>query len=122
MKKPLFKNGICVITDYEGRELGLLERTWSHIVRDRQRKYFYSQFNKIAQTLESPLRVFESQAEKNVVIYERFFDDFYITNTVLGRTYVYVVVNWKTARIRSAYVNPRRRRQGKVIWETEDSK
>lgn len=122
MNKPVFKDGICVITDYQGRQLSLLERTWSHIIRDRNRKYFYSQFDKIARTLESPLRVFESQQEKNIVIYEYFFDDLYITNTVLGRAYVYVVVNWKTARIRTAYTNPSKRRHGKVIWETENSK
>ena len=73
-------------------------------------------FPVIEQTLKNPTRVVESTKEKNVVLYEKCFDDYSIANTVLSTAYVYVVVNWSTGIIRTVYDNPRRRTHGKVLW------
>lgn len=123
MIEPSFKNGEYTITDNQGNELTLSERTWlQHIIKDRGRGYFKSQFSKIVQTVKAPDRIIRSKAEKNVVIYERFFDDFYITNTVLGRVYISVFANWKTKRIRTVHTSPRKRKKGEIIWEAQSSK
>lgn len=101
MAKPEFKRGSITITDYSGRKLRLFKRAWTHIIQERNRVYFERQFDKIIKTVKQPSQVRASAKEKNVVIYEKFFDDFYITNTVLGRAYVDVVANWKTNVIRT---------------------
>jgi len=115
MGKPKFKAGKCIIVDYANRELELLESTWAHIVQERGRVYFERLFDKLVATLEKPVAVKKSSKIADVVIYERFFDDFYITNTVLGRAFVNVVVNWKTRKILTAYPS-RKRKRGRIIW------
>jgi len=119
MDKPDFKNGYVTITDYAGRELQMTERAWVHVTRERNRQYFERLFDKITQTLKDPSQVRQSTQEKNVVIYESLFNDFYITDTVLGRAYVNVVVNWNTNLIRTAYPSRRKRQKGKLIWPAE---
>ena len=123
MVEPVFINSECSITDNQGHVLVLSEKTWlQHIVKDKGRGYLKRQFEKVTETVESPERIIKSRAEKNVVIYERLFDDFFITNTVLGRAYLFVVANWKTGRIRTGYTNPNKQKQGKVLWEIQKSK
>jgi hypothetical protein len=123
MVEPVFTNSECSITDNQGNVLVLSEKTWlQHIVKDRGRGYLKHQFEKVAQTIQSPERIIKSQQEKNVFIYERCFDDLYITDTVLGRACVFVVANWKTGRVRTVYTNPNRKKQGEVLWEIPKSK
>lgn len=118
MDKPIFNKGVCILTDHEGRQLELTKRTWEHIVTENKRRYFLSQFNKIILTLLSPDRTTKDSKEKDVFHYEKYFDDFYILNTVLQQTYVYVIVNLKTLRVRTVYANKRQRTKGKVVWPT----
>ena len=113
--EPKFKNGICVITDYAKRNLELPKYTWNHIIQEKRRDYFEPLFGKIVDTLRKPDVVKKSSKEENVVIYERRFDDFYITDTFLARAYVNVIVNWKTRRIRTVYPSKKRKR-GRIIW------
>ena len=120
MAEPVFTNSEYSITDNQGHVLVLSEKTWlQHIVKDRGRGYLKHQFEKVAETIESPERIIESLKEKNVVIYERCFGDLYITDTVLGRACVFVVANWKTGRIRTVYTNPNKKKQGQVLWEIQ---
>jgi hypothetical protein len=119
MEEPKFKNGELFIEDYSGRQVILAEKAWKHIIIDRNRTYFEQNFKKIKETLQKPDHVRESTQEKNVVIYERFFDDFYITNSVLGRAYIDVVVNWSTNRIRSVYPSLKKRQRGRKLWPKE---
>ena len=122
MAKPIFTDSECRITDNQGHVFTLSEKTWSqHIVKDRGRGYLEHQFEKVVQTVASPERIIQSKQEKNVVIYEREFDDLFITDTVFVRAFVYVVANWKTGRVRTVYTNPSRRQQGQVIWEIQKS-
>lgn len=116
MAKPEFQDGSYIIEDYAGRKLELSERTWKHIVVERNRDYFEHLFDKIVKTVKKPAQVRKSTQENNVVIYERFFDDFYICNTVLGRAYVNVVANWNTNIIRTAYPSRTKRQKGQLIW------
>jgi hypothetical protein len=116
MGKPKFQNGLIIIVDYADRKLRLSERSWSHIIREKGRDYFERSYDKIVQTLENPSQVRQSTKEKNVVIYEKFFDDFYIADTVLGRAYINVVVNWNTNVIRTAYPSRKKRQNGKLVW------
>lgn len=116
MVKPEFKDGKSVIVDYANRKIELPKYTWNHIIKERKRSYFERFFDKVARTLKEPTQVRESTKEKNIVIYQRFFDDFYISNTVLGRAYVEVVVNWKTKRIRTVYMSRKKRQKGKLLW------
>ncbi len=119
MVEPVFTNSGCSITDSQGHVLVLSEKTWFlHVIKDRARDYVKNQFDKVTQTIQSPERIIRSQKEKNVVIYERCFDDLYITDTVLGKACLFVVANWKTGRIRTVYTNPNRKKQGEVLWET----
>jgi predicted GNAT family acetyltransferase len=123
MAEPIFTDGECRITDNQGHVLALSEKTWSqHIIRDRARGYLEHQFEKVVQTVEAPERIIESKQEKNVIIYERRFDDLFITDTVFARAFFYVVANRKTGRIRTVYTNPNRRQQGQVIWEIQSSR
>lgn len=115
MDKPKFKDGKCIIVDYAKRELELPKSTWEHIIKERGRVYFERFFDKLAATLQKPEAVKKSSKMTNVVIYERFFDDFYITNTVLGRAFVNVIVNWKTNRILTAYPSVKRKK-GRILW------
>ena len=105
MGRPEFKHGSFIIKDYSGRKLQLSERTWTHITDERSRDYFERLFDKIVETIKDPSQVRKSTKENNVVIYEKDFDDFYITNTVLGRAYVNVVANWNTNRIAQKLIN-----------------
>ena len=115
--KPEFKDGACVIVDYGKRALELSERAWNHIIGEKNRVYFEHSFDKIEQTIKKPNEVRKSTGQKNVVIYERFFTDLYISdNTVLGRTYVNVVVNRKTKRILTAFPCLKKRRKGALVW------
>jgi len=115
MGKPEFKDGKSIIIDYAKRKLELPEYTWNHIIKERKRSYFERFFDKVVQTLREPTQVRESTQEKNIVIYQRFFDDFYISDTVLGQAYIEVVVNWKTTRIRTAYQSRKKRQKGKLL-------
>lgn len=119
MGRPKFKHGSFIIKDYSGRKLQLYERAWTHITKERNRDYFERLFDKIVETIRNPSQVRKSTQENNVVIYEKAFDDFYITNTVLGRAYINVVVNWNTNRIRTVYPSRRKRQKGKLIWPTK---
>lgn len=120
MSRPVFENGFCVLTDYRGRQITLSENTWfQHIVKAKKRAYFTYQFDKICQTLEKPRKVFQSEKDKNAVIYEAFFDDFYITNTVLGQFYVNVVVDWWANRIKTVYIDNEPRTQGEILWTAQ---
>ena len=110
MNEPTFKKGVFVIHGYKKCAFELTEYTWLHIVRDRSRFYFRDHFEKIVLTLQKPDRILKSPAEKDVVSYEKRFDDFYIDNTVLGRTYIYVLVNKSTKRIRTIYTNPKQKK------------
>ena len=114
--KPKFKNGICILKDYAGRFLELPKYAWDHIIDEHNRRYFERSFDKLAQTLRGPSVVRKSTSSVDCVIYERFFDYIYIVNSVLGRAYISVVVNLKTKRIRTAYVNPRKRKKGAIVW------
>jgi len=119
MENPIFNKGICILTDHEGRQLELSEKTWKiHIIIENKREYFRYQFDKIVLTLLSPDRIIEDSKEKDVFHYEKFFDDFYILNTVLQQAYVYVIANLKTLRIRTVYANRKQRTKGKVVWPT----
>jgi len=122
MAKDLFKNGERKITDHEGRDIVLTERTWRHIIRDNNRAYFRHQFNKVAGTLEKPDIIFGSRKEKNVVIYRRYFAEFCLANIFFVKTYVYVVVNWETARVLTVYINPKARIKGPIKWQKDSSK
>jgi hypothetical protein len=113
--KPHFKNGRYIIKGFHKKDFELTEYTWSHILKDRSRLYFEDHFDKIEAALKKPDRILQSNKEENVVYYERFFDNFFIGNTVLGRVYVYILVNTKTERIRTVYFNPRRKGK-KQIW------
>ena len=115
MGKPEFKRGIHIIKDYSGRKLELSERVWKHITEERGRDYFERFFGKIVETLRKPSAVKKSSKMTNVVIYERFFDDFYITHSVLGHAFVNVVVNWKTNRVLTAYTSIKRKK-GRILW------
>ena len=117
MGKADFEKGELTLSDYANRKLKLSQRAWKHIIEDRGRDYFERLFGNIASTLEEPDQVRESTKEKNVVIYERFFDDFYIANTVLGRAYIDVVVNWNTNVIRTAYPSRNKRLKGRIVWQ-----
>ena len=117
MDKPDFKKGACIIKDYQGLSLELSERQWAHITKERGRRYFERSFEKIVDTLRTPDQVRQSTQEKNVLIYEKEFDDLYITNTVLGRAYVNVIVNIKTLIIRTAFPSKNKRKKGKVVWQ-----
>ena len=122
MVEPNFINKECSIEDNQEHVLVLSEKTWfQHIVKDRGREYLRNQFEKVSQTIQSPERIIKSVQEKNVVIYERCFDDLYITDTVLGRACVFVVANWNTNRIRTVYTNPNRKTIGEVLWEIPKS-
>ena len=103
------------MASYSGRKLQLYERTWTHITKERNRDYFERLFDKIVETIRNPSQVRKSTQENNVVIYEKAFDDFYITNTVLGRAYINVVLNWNTNRIRTVYPSRRKRQNGILI-------
>jgi hypothetical protein len=116
MEYPKFRNGEFIINDYASRELILTEKAWKHIIIDNNRRYFERSFDKITDTIKNPDQVRSSTQEKNVVIYEKFFDDFYITDSVLGRTYINVVVNRGTGRIRTAFSNLKKRQTGKQLW------
>lgn len=118
MAKPEFKDGTLILEDYAGRKLCLPEQTWKHIVEEKGRDYFERFYDKFVETLKNPSQVRQSTKEKNVVIYEKLFDDFYIANTVLSRAYLSVVVNWSTNRIRTAYPSIRKRQKGKLLWPT----
>lgn len=115
MDKPEFKSGSYIIKDYSGRDLELTECAWKHITEEKGRDYFERLFDKIVETLQKPSTVKKSSKMANVVIYERFFDDFYITHTVLGHAFVNVVVNWKTKRILTAYPSLKRKK-GRILW------
>jgi hypothetical protein len=117
MGKIGFKHGVLKLRDYANRNLELSQRAWKHIIEDRGRDYFERLFDNIVLTLASPDEVRESTKEKNVVIYERFFDDFYVANTVLGRAYINVVVNWSTGIIRTVYPSQNKRQKGKIVWQ-----
>lgn len=120
MGKPEFKDGLIIIVDYAGRKLILYTLTWNHIVKERSRDYFERSYDKIVETLEKPLQVRQSTKEKNVVIYEKFFDDLYIADTVVGHAYINVVVNWNTNVIRTVYPSIKRRKKGKLLWPTTE--
>ena len=115
MDKPVFKNGSYIIKDYSGRDVELTERAWKHITKEKGRDYFERFFDKIVKTLRKPSAVKKSSKITNVVIYERFFDDFYITHSVLGRAFVNVVVNWETRRVLTAYPSIKRKK-GRILW------
>ncbi|MBN1796713.1 MAG: hypothetical protein JW804_08570 [Sedimentisphaerales bacterium] len=118
--KPIFHDGVCNLADLEGRNIELKEETWeNHIIKENKREYFRYQFDKIILTLQSPDRIVNDSKEKDVVHYEKHFDDFYILNTVLQQAYVYVIVNWKTLRIRTVYADRKQRTKGKVIWPSK---
>ena len=121
MTKPDFKNGLYIIKDYGGRKLELSEKTWNHIIIEKNRSYFERFFENIVQTIERPNWVKASKKEQNVVMYIRRFDDFYIIESVLGRAYIHIVVNWNTNRIRTAYpsITPKK---GRVLWPKQKSK
>lgn len=115
MGKPKFKDGKSIIVDYAKRKLELPEYAWNHIIKERKRDYFEQFFDKIVQTLQKPSTVKKSRKMENVVIYERYFDDFYVTDSVLGRAFVNVIVNWKTKRILTAYPSLKRKK-GRILW------
>jgi hypothetical protein len=119
MEYPKFKNGEFLIDDYAGRKLTLTEKAWNHIIIESNRTYFERLFDKITETIKNPNQVRSSTQEKNVVIYEKLFDDFYITDSVLGRAYVNVVANWSTDRIRTAFTSLKKRQKGKQLWPVE---
>ena len=54
MARPQFENGVCIIEDYESRQLELSERTWTHIVQERGRDYFERLFDKVVETIKEP--------------------------------------------------------------------
>ena len=117
MSKPIFQKGKIVVEAHGGLKIEIPERQWKHIIQERNRRYFQNQFDKIAQTLSDPDRKIKSKKQKNVFIYERFFDDFYIQNTVLGHAYIYVVVNTKTERLNTAYADRSQQTKGMVVWQ-----
>lgn len=116
MDAPKFVDGKLSIEDYTGTEIELSERAWKHITDERSRRYFKEHYGKIVLTLQEPDKVFRSTKEKNVVIYERRFDDFFVANTVMGRAYIAVIVNWGTKCIRTAYPTRDKRNRGPMIW------
>ena len=117
-----FTDGAVLLEDYGGRQIELSERAWNHIIKERNRRYLADHYGEIASTLLKPDCVRTSTKEVNVVIYERCFDDFNVVGTPVGRTWVNVVVNWKTRRVLTVYTCPHRRMQGSVIWpKTEES-
>ena len=71
-------------------------------------------------TVEQPDRIIDDSKEKNVVHYEKFFEEFFIMDSIYRRMYLYVIANWKTTRIRTIYINPKQRTKGKVIWQREN--
>ena len=115
MSEPTFKKGVYIIRGRKKSVFELTEYTWLHIVKDRSRFYFRDHFEKIVLTLQKPDRILKSPKEKEVVSFEKQFDDFYINNTVLGRAYIYVLVNNSTNRIRTIYTNPTQKRW-EQIW------
>ena len=118
---PIFNDGICIITDFEGRNLELNQTTWkNHILGEHKRDYFRNQFSKIILTIEQPDRIIDDSKEKNVVHYEKIFEEFFIMDSIHRRMYLYVIANWKTMRIRTIYINPKQRTKGKVIWQRVD--
>ena len=93
MAVPQFKDGKCTIVDYKQRKLVLKAGTWrSHIIKDNNRLYFKTQFETIVDAVKSPLRVFESKKEKDVIIYSKHFEHFFVANQISMPMYVYVVV------------------------------
>jgi len=115
MSKPDFKNGYFTITDYANRKLELPQHAWNHIIEERRRSYFERFFDKLEQTLQKPTTVKKSTKMPNVVIYERLFDDFYVTDTFFARAYINVIVNWKTQRILTAY-SSKKAKKGRILW------
>jgi len=116
MSTPDFTNGALFIEDYEKRQLELSERAWDHIIKERNRRYLADHYGEIVSTLSKPDSVRNSTKEASVVIYERYFDDFKVMGTSVGRAWVNVVVNWNTKRILTVYTSRRERTQGSVIW------
>jgi len=115
MNKPEFKDGKYIIVDYAQRKIELPEYAWNHIIKERKRDYFERFFDKLEQTLRKPSAVKKSRKMPDVVIYERHFNDFYITESVLGHAFVNVIVNWKTKRILTAYPSLKRKK-GRILW------
>lgn len=115
MVEPEFKDGKSIIVDYANRKLELPVYAWDHIIEEKKRSYFERLFDKIVQTLQKPSTVKKSSKMPDVVIYERYFDDFYIIDSVLGRAFVNVVVNWKTQKILTAYPSIKRKK-GRILW------
>lgn len=116
MDKPKFIDDVCVIRDYAKRNIKLPKTSWRHVVSDRGRIYFQRHYDKIADTIKKPDQVRQSTQSKNVYLYEKKFDDFYITNTVLGRFYVTVVIDIKLKIVKTFYIALRKRQKGKLIW------
>ena len=107
--KPIFdKKGICETKGFRGRNFVMTQKTWEdHILGNNSRRYLKSQFDKVIETLESPDYILQSPAESRVVSYVKLFDDLYLTDTVLRRAYLYILVNLNTNIIRTVYDNPK---------------
>lgn len=122
MDKPIFNNGICVLTDYNGRKFELSEKTWTgHIINDNKRAHLRSQFDKVILALQKPDRLIADSRQRNVVHYEKFFNDFYVLSTALKPAYLYVLVNRKTLRVITVYESKRQRTKGRVLCLTDSS-
>ncbi len=102
---PIFQGGAFVIKGHDGKQFELTEQTWRHIVQDNSSKYLEAHFDKIAETLEHPDFILKSPKEESVKAFVKFFDDFYILNTVTARVFLYVLVNVNNCRIRTVYTN-----------------
>ena len=116
MEEPKFTDDICIIRDYTNRNVKLPKTSWQHVISDRGRKYFQRYFDKIADTIRHPDQVRRSTKSKKVYLYEKKFDDFYVTNAVLGRFYVTVVIDITLRIVKTFYIAPRKRQKGKLIW------
>jgi hypothetical protein len=109
--QPNFKNGVCKIKGFKGRNFKLHQSTWKkHILKDRTRWYLKKHFDKIVETLKKPDSILQSPREGNVASFAKRFEGFYIWNKATVTTYLYVLVNMEDNNIRTVYTNPKLKR------------
>jgi hypothetical protein len=116
--KPIYdKEGIFKIKGFRGRKFELKKGTWEgHILRDKTRWHLKGQFDKVIQTLKRPDYILRSPKEHNVASYVKKFDEYRIWGTITTKAYLYVLVDFKSNKIRTVYDNPKLKNWER-IWQ-----
>jgi hypothetical protein len=116
--RPKFdRNGLCHLTDYQGKRCYLAQETWRKKTQRQERRVLKYNFDKIRLTIRNPDEVRRSTQRRDCRILYRSFSDWCIARGVVGRWsgYIAVIIDDKRGRIQTIYPT-RRKKKGERLW------